>query len=199
MFLKQDSVLLESTKTIHMKLLLGLFSILIFFGGCQSDTITIQQPTHQRFFDLKGYVEQQATLLQQKQPSIKKTITSGSIEETKILQDIDWTKELGLFTKSDINKPSWADKYSIDSIAKEGGFMLLQYKAQDPDLATRQLDIELKGEVVHSVFVINQVTNAIYQSQQYLTYIPQKGYTIKKKQAVQLMDKDDYEIEVTFE
>ncbi len=199
MFLKQDSVLLESTKMIQMKLLLGLFSILTFLGSCQSDAVTIQEPAHQRFFDLKGYVQQQATLLQQQQPTIKKTITSGSIVETKVLQDMDWTKELDLFTKSDINKPSWVDKYSIDSISKEGGFMLLQYKAKDSDLATRQLDIELKGEVVQSVLVVNQVTNAIYQSQQYLTYIPQKGYTIKKKQAVQLMDKDDYEIEVTFE
>ncbi|MBL4649679.1 MAG: hypothetical protein JKY03_08110 [Aureispira sp.] len=103
-----------------------------------------------------------------------------------------------MFSESDLNKPSWKDKYLLDSTDRGNGLTLLHYKAIDENLSIRVLDIELKGEAVHSILIVKKISNQVYESQQHLIYIPRKSYSIKKSQDVSLFDKDDYTIEAKY-
>ena len=60
------------------------------------------------------------------------------------------------------------------------------------------IDIELLYKEVFAIMIINKETNNIFESQQYLTYIPGKSYTIEKIQDVSLLDKETYHIEVEY-
>lgn len=177
---------------------LALLWLTILLSSCGADLTPKKEKDIQQYFDLEGYFNQEATRLIELQPTVSKTIISKDKKETKELNNINWQNELALFRKNDINKPSWEDKYSIDSTLSADGSLVLTYTAQEEDLQTRQLDIELFDDKVHAIIIVNRVENAIYSSQQYLTYRPNRAYTIKKTQDVTLMGDDDYEIEVSF-
>lgn len=177
---------------------LGLLLLVLLLSSCGADLTPQKEKDIQQYFDLESYFNQEATRLIELQPTVSKTIISKDRKETKELNTINWQNELALFRNNDINKPSWENKYTIDSTFSDDGSLVLTYTAKEEDLQTRQLDVELFDDRVHSIIIVNRVENAIYSSQQYLTYRPNREYTIKKTQDVTLMGDDDYEIEVSF-
>ena len=180
-----------------MRGIIALF-LVILLGSCSADLNPKEEIKDKAFFDLKGYFEEEAKRLRALSPMVTKTIISKDEKETQELETINWENELALFGINDINKPAWVEKYSVDSTKLKDGTLILTYEAKEEDLQTRKLDIHLYDEDVYSVIIVNRVNNAIYTSQQYLTYAPREGYTIKKTQDVTVMGKDDYEIEVSF-
>ncbi|MCP4443113.1 MAG: hypothetical protein GY810_29755 [Aureispira sp.] len=153
----------------------------------------------QSFFDLKQYFKEEVARLEGGNIHIKKTITNKGELEQKKISDLDWSEELALFVKGDINKPSFIEKYTIDStFGNQGELTQLLYKTEDEAMYTQNLDIEFKDGEVHSIIIVNNVSNAVYASQQYLKYIPSIGYSIDKTQDVTLFDKENYKVEVEF-
>ncbi|MFT5646945.1 MAG: hypothetical protein ACI976_001631 [Aureispira sp.] len=181
---------------------LGKFFILlyltIYVSACNVPTIQETNRQQTTFFDLKGFFKEEAKYLKEQGVKIQKTIQHNQTKETQTALPKDWEKELLLFSESDLNKPSWKDKYVLDSTDRGNGLTLLHYKAIDENLSIQVLDVELKGEAVHSVLIVKKIANQVYESQQHLTYIPRKSYSIKKSQEVTLFDKDDYTIEAKY-
>jgi hypothetical protein len=181
-----------------MKYYLVLSCILLFCNCCDLTSTNSNNTSKRTFFDLKSYFIQEATYLKANNLKIKKRIILNDETEEHIYEVSDWEKELSLFIESDINRPSWKDRYTLDSTKNKSGITLLHYKATDEQLFTQVLDIELKGKKVHSVMIINRVSNNVYESQQYLTYFPGKSYSIKKTQDVSLFSKENYQIEAEY-
>ena len=181
-----------------MKNIIGILFLVIVLQSCISDTTTISNKKEVPvFFYLEAYFDSEIERLEEQKSRIKKRIKTLDKEETRNVQPQLWESELALFKKSAINKPAWQDKYEIDSI-QENGLLEVRYKAKESDLYTQKIDVVWKNKAVHSIIIINTIKNEIYESQQVLTYIPQKEYSIKKIQNVALMDKDEYEIEAIF-
>jgi hypothetical protein len=65
-----------------------------------------------QYFDVKGFLDQQVTLLTQRHPAVEKQVTlrDGQVETTRV-EKIDWTKELQIFYQADINKPALRGAY----------------------------------------------------------------------------------------
>ena len=175
-----------------------IIAISILLSACQIPTLQESTKPSYAFFDLKGFFEKEAEYLQAQNIRIKKTIRHNSNTEEHISKVESWEDELRLFRESDINKPSWKDKYTLDSTEIGNGLVLLHYKANDKELNTQVLDVKLAGAEVHSIVIIGKVSNQVYESQQYLTYIPHKSYTIEKTQDVVLFDKDEYNIKAKY-
>lgn len=182
----------------YLSKLLFFLCFTIYVSACNVPTIKETNRTQTTFFDLKGFFQDEAKYLKEKGTKIQKTIQHNQIKETQIITPKDWEKELLLFSESDLNKPSWKDKYLLDSTDRGNGLTLLHYKATDESLSIQVLDVELKGTDVHSILIVKKVSNQVYESQQHLTYIPRKSYSIKKSQDVTLFDKDDYSIEAKY-
>lgn len=172
--------------------------LIIYLSACNVPTIQESNRLQTNFFDLKGFFKEEANYLEEQGAQIHKTIQHNQTKETQTVLPKDWEKELLLFSESDINKPSWKDKYLLDSTNRGNGLTLLHYKAIDENLSIQVLDVELKGEAVHSILIVKKISNQVYESQQHLTYIPRKSYSIKKSQDVSLFDKDDYSIEAKY-
>lgn len=174
------------------------FCLIIYLFSCDVPAAKESKRLQTNFFDIKAFFEKEAAYLKAQDVQILKTIQHNKTKETQTITPKDWNKELSMFAGSDINKPSWKDKYLLDSTNRSNGLTLLHYKAIDDKLSIQVLDVELKENKVHSILIVKKISNQVYESQQHLTYIPRKGYTIKKSQDVTLFDKDDYSIEAKY-
>lgn len=166
--------------------------------ACDFPTMEKNDTPVLNFFDLKGFFEAEAASLNAEKMNVQKTIRHNGKEETQVTQIADWKEELRMFSDSDINRPAWREKYSLDSTDLGDGLTLLHYKAIDKTLTTQVLDVKKRKDKVHSILIVNKISNDIYESQQYLTYIPNQSYTIEKIQDVVLFDKDEYNIQVKY-
>lgn len=149
------------------------------------------------FFDLEEFFAQEVAYLEKQSIQVQKTIRQNGKEEAHQLTIKDWSKELRFFSESDINKPSWRDQYSIDSIYS-GNKLSLKYKSKDENLSTQALDIEIVSDTVQSIVVVKNINNQVYTAQQYLTYLPKKYYKINQTQDIVLLSEDDYSIEASY-
>lgn len=173
-----------------------LSTFLLSSCGTEKEVKKEEQAT---FFDLKTYFETELNRLAAANVSIKKSITNKGKVEQKKINDLDWKAELALFVRGDINKPSWIEKYTVDSTFNTNQQLTqLLYQTNDEEMYTQVLDIKFQENKVHSIIIVNNVNNAVYASQQYLKYIPSLGYSIDKTQDVTLFDKETYKVEVEF-
>ncbi len=135
------------------------------------------------FFDLEGYMRQQAQQLQDEQPKAVKSVSLDARVEEKVLSTLDYNKELELFSQADINRPAWRDKYTIDSVFNRAGMLeALTYEATDAKIPTRRLRIDFDRGEVSRVLVEEFFSSAIADTRRELTFMPGLGYQITSVQ-----------------
>lgn len=160
-----------------------LFLLLLLFVACKLDNIGSDSgvaPTP--FFDLEAYFDQEIARLDSLQPKLEKTASIDGEVEKKRIEETDFEQELRVFRRSGINRPSWADKYQIDSIQEEGVLKKIQYTVLDTSLYTRLLSISFQDELVDSIRIQNRANSAIARTEQNLLYLPGRSYRIESVQ-----------------
>ncbi len=170
--------------------LFKLIVVLFLFSSCSSSPVE-QTQKQMYFFDIAGYFEQQASLLNTK--TVVKTVSKNKNAETKTLVINNWEQELQLFTECDINKPAWKNSYKRDSTSN-----VLSYTATDLDLKVRSIKINFEGETPTKVEIHTQSKNLLYHTTEDLLFIPDSIYQITKHQKVILLGLNDYEISGRF-
>jgi hypothetical protein len=193
---EQTSHSMNPNKIALFTLFTLLFIVLISCGERESD-----ENGPKRYFDLKGFVENQIVYLDEKKPEVDK---SASLDgEVKVIRtrDIDWKKELELFVQADINKPAYAQSYDV--IRKDS--LTYEYKLKaNTDLPVRYLkivsDTSIKSPV--KVIAVLESRNRIYESQKNIELTCSKKdnlwhlstYTVKGYQKLIFMDPKEFEI-----
>ncbi len=174
---------------------------LCMFGACANDMPSSQgmgEVGTKRHFDLKGYFEGEVQRLGRKGRAKKMVVAKGTVE-TRSQDSVDFQRELGMFSASDINRPAWSDKYVVDSLFdKQKQLVHLKITSLDKSLKTQSLEIDFRQGVVSKVQIRNNTINAIASSNQILTYEPALGYTIESNQKVSFSDSQDFKIQVLF-
>ena len=164
------------------------FVFLSLIYSCQnSSNNTSQAKAAAKYFDLPAFFEQEAASLGTRR--IQKTIRQADKEETKEIQLAtaeQWRKEFALFLKIQLNRPSFSDKYKIDSIFEPATkqLTLIRYTAIQPQqLYTQTVDIYFDAEQkAKSVLITNRNHNLISPTTYQLQYDRQKGYHIQQSQ-----------------
>ena len=154
------------------------------------------------FFDLKQYMENQIAVLDSLKPKAKKIVTTDGTRETKIIDNINWKRELQPFLEVDLNKPACKDSYSIDTVAdsNDKDAYTIMYQTKDLSLTTKLMTIEFNHyRKPIQITVVNKTKNNLYSSYQNLIYRPLIGYSISGSQDVNVAQKSNYSIEVKFE
>lgn len=177
-----------------------IFLYILLLGACGSSERSGSGQA-KAFFDLGEFFGQEARRLQSLSPRVQKTVRIDSSSESKTLSIKDWEGELAFFSRSNINKPAWWDRYRVDSLFDDAGKLLeLRYEALRPELRTRKLDIKFDAALnVHSIVIVNRIDNSVSEGQEFLEYIPNQSYTITKKQHVVLHQPGEYHIKALFE
>jgi hypothetical protein len=116
------------------------------------------------YYDLKGFINNQIIVLNEKKPKVSKELTMDGHKEVSTTHDVDWKKELELFIQSDLNKPSYRQSYKViraDSLSYE--YIL----KPGEDLPIRHLDIKL-DQATHQPVAVKALLkseNKIYTSE----------------------------------
>lgn len=63
------------------------------------------------YYDTRHVIETAIQDLEARKPEVNKTWTYAKAQESRIVTDIDWNKELKLFLDADINKSSFVSSY----------------------------------------------------------------------------------------
>lgn len=144
-----------------MKQILGGLMIFILVISCKSDSKTEQ--IH-KYFDLKGLVEKQITSLNNKKPTVRKSIEISNQVENQQVRNINWSKELELFTQADLNKPAFIQSYEVDSSS-----MGVKYTLKNTEkLPVKYLNISRLVEDGISIEALINTDNYLYQTERHL-------------------------------
>ncbi|WP_439555321.1 hypothetical protein [Dyadobacter sp.] len=154
-----------------------------------------------RYFDLKGFVENQIVYLNEKKPVATKSAKLDDELETVTSNAIDWKKELELFMLADINRPSYAQSYNV---TREDSSTYEYTLKENSDLPVRYLKIITDTTVKSPTKVLATLLsrNRIYESKKQIELTCQKkdnlwqisAYSVKGYQKLIFMESKRFEI-----
>ena len=175
---------------------------IILLFSCQNPpthTPPAQTIASKHYFDLKGFIGSEAEKLSAQGGPFIKTVYLYDKKEEKVFETLDLKRELKPFTDSDINKPAWSDKYSIDSVFNTNRQLAgIHYLAQSKKLKTRKMEITYQNAEVSRILILNENNSSVAKTHQQLIYVPASGFSIESRQNVPLMDERLFRIEVRF-
>lgn len=170
---------------------------LLLFASCKQELKTTNSDPSP-FFDLKGYFDGEVQRLHSSGKA-KKIVMAGGEQEVKVIDSVDFKRELGVFSGSDINRPAWSDKYVVDSMFNEQKALVqLHFKAVDDMVKTRKIVVHFEKDIVSKVIIENNTSSSIATSSQLLTYQPNIGYTIESHQKVAMTDEQVFKVTVHY-
>lgn len=94
-----------------MRFIFPIFMLLLFSINSCNNPARQDQPNV--YYDVLGFVEQQITDLSARKPLVKKAVGINESRSQQQTRDINWNRELALFTQADINKPALRTSYQI--------------------------------------------------------------------------------------
>lgn len=139
-----------------------LFAVIFLLSSC--DSAQERKSKVMTYYDLKGFIESQISILNKEKPEVTKTMSVSGKNETRTSNDLDWKKELELFIQADINKPAYSKSYSI---TKPDSMTVLYKIKTGESLPVRYLKIEVdknSGTPVR-VQALLRSENKLYQSE----------------------------------
>lgn len=149
------------------------------------------------YFSMEKFIGQEVETLTRNNTSIFKMASINEKEESKTQHNINWKKELAIFTSADINKPAYVGRYNVDSLAS-GDTIIVQFSAQSKSFSTQLIKVhKVSGEVIKLEVELRD-DNLIYDAYTDLVYETGKGYTIKSKQSTVFSKERDHLIQATF-
>lgn len=173
--------------------------VFLFLTSC--DSAQERQSKVMTYYDLKGFIESQISVLNKVRPEVIKTMSVSGKNETRTSREMDWKKELELFVQADINKPAYSKSYSI---TKPDSLTVLYTLSSGESLPVRFLKIEMDKISGMPVLIQAQLRseNKLYQSEKNIEMhgSVQGGqwhlntYAIKGYQKLATMDKKAFEI-----
>lgn len=166
--------------------------------SCQPETGKPAGSGRNPFFDLRGYFEGEIKRLERQQPAVEKILAVNDKSETLYLDSLSYRDELQPFLASDINRPSWWDKYTCDSTYAGAALSAIRYQARDSSLRIRDLQVNWQNGQVRRISIRRFTDSFTAAIAQQLDYQPGKGYQVSTRQEVVLSKPKEIEVKVTF-
>jgi hypothetical protein len=163
------------------------FLIFIFCISCnleEKEKIKVKT-----YFDVETFFKNEAKRMTDQNRSFQKTVVVNGKSEQKIVSIKNWLKEFEAFIAADINKASWRGAFKISSTANTKC-----YSSTSDKIPVKKLEVVKKDGKVVSIKIYVEQINALYTSQDSLSYFPDSLYRIKKSQQIKLMEKKKYEV-----
>ena len=176
-------------------ILMYLLFTLVF--SCSQKGEVNNQPTSS-FFSMIDFMAEEKNWMGNNKISLTKTLSLNGETDTLYIDQPNFASELDVFIKSDINRPSLTDKYSVDSIFSSGKLYKITYTAKDEKVNTRKISIQFDS---HNKVVLIDIRlfngSPITKNVQHLIYRPKAGYVIKDEQYF-MGNKDEIMVEGSF-
>ncbi|MFD2935992.1 hypothetical protein [Spirosoma flavum] len=179
-----------------------VYPVLIFatllISSC---TDPAQQNQPNMYYDVLGYVNGQIADLSAKKPAISKTVAINEKRNQQTTHDINWSRELELFTQADINKSALRSSYQIarpDSLTYQ-----YTLKNSEERLTVRSLRVKVDSitRKPRQIEAVLQTNNPLYSSERHLLLESGpnanrqwgvKHYTVSGFQKLPYFDKNEF-------
>lgn len=141
------------------------FLFTLLFSSCDNSA---QQTQPNVYYDVLGFVKHQISDLSAQKPLVSKTVSVNEKRNQQNTNDVNWSRELELFTQADINKPALRSSYQIS----RPDSLTYQYtlKKSEERLTVRSLMVRFDA-VTHQPRLIEavlQTDNPLYSSERHL-------------------------------
>ena len=182
------------------------FNILVLsLVSCQTQETTANEGSsgqskiaEKAFFDVKGFFTGEIKRLTEMGMTIKKTVTVNGKSESQTLEKPNFEDEFKMFIASDINRPAWTDKYTIEKKQLNNQSTVTEYTSKDENLKTQKMAIsEMNGPVYQTIEIHNSDKSLATQAETHLFYDKQNGYSMSTFQKL-VGSVDSVKIEVSF-
>lgn len=184
-----------------MRLIFPVFILLQFVISSCTNPVPQDQPTV--YYDVLGFVKQQIADLSVQKPLVSKDVGINKTRSQQQTRDINWSRELALFTHADINKPALRTSYQItrpDSLTYQ-----YTLKNSADQLTVQSLTVQVDS-VTHQprrIEAVLQTSNPLYSSKRNLLLEsgPTKGqwrvnhYRLTGFQKLPYFDKNSFLVE----
>lgn len=171
-----------------------LLVIGLLFAACQTNTKEAQQ-----LFDSKLFFTQQIAKLSKQNLTLHKHVAYNNLSDSLVVnKEINWEKELRLFSEFDLAKPTNSNQFTIDTTFADNE-IVITYKALDSTQRIKHvlIQLDMQHHVKAVTFSTAQQTN-LFGSAQQLRYVVDSGFSIYNQQQTQLADEAVYKIEGKF-
>jgi hypothetical protein len=183
-------------KVIGLFLFLAALSIL----SCDSE-VKDNRSNEKTFYDLAGFINQQVLELNKLKPTVTKMTRMGTESNQIETSDIDWQKELELFSQADINKPAFRQSYSI-SRTDSSTFLYVSKEGDRLPIRRLQIVVDSTNSPL-SVEAFIKSENKLYTSEKSITMqcinvgnqVKVESYKVEGFQKLVMMDKKPFLIE----
>jgi hypothetical protein len=176
-------------------ILMSLLFIVVF--SCANNGEVNNQPSS-TFFSMIDFMEAEKKWMVNDKISLTKILSLNGETDTLYIVQPNFTSEFDVFIKSDINRTSLSDKYSVDSLVSLGKLYKIIYIAKDEKVNTRKLSIQFDSRnKVERIDIRLFNGSPITKNVQHLIYRPNIGYKIKDEQYF-MGNKDEIMVEGFF-
>ena len=139
--------------------------IWLAISGCNNPA---QQNQPNVYYDVLGYVKHQIADLSTLKPTVKKSVGINEARNQQVTRDINWERELELFTQADINKPALRNSYQVtrpDSLTYR-----YTLKNQEDRLSVQSLSVQIDSTTrqPRRIEAVLQTDNPLYSSERRL-------------------------------
>jgi hypothetical protein len=107
----------------------AILSLLLLAGACQEPVAQRPAPARALYFDVPGFIQRQATLLEKENPgALKSVVENQQTRESKTLHNLKWQKELAVFSGLDLNKPAFRNTFTVSRQSDAAGLETETYR-----------------------------------------------------------------------
>jgi hypothetical protein len=135
------------------------------------------------YFNNPGFFENEVRVKQATKIALFKTVESEGKTEQKRINQVDWKKELGVFSAITLNKSSYSGKYTVDS-TNQAGWQKITYSTNDPKLPIKRFVVCYSSGIIHSLEAFKNESSSLVDSELHWRYLPDSGFSIYGLQKV---------------
>jgi len=145
-----------------------------------------------KYFDLKGFIQLEADRLNKENAAVVKEVSINEEIEKKKMGNVDWEKELEVFSEADINQPAFEGQYRVDTAfinRSKGTFSEINYSTSNTDLKTQSIKLYFlrNTDHVYKLEISRNVQNFLNDKKRTLEYISGHSFRIEQYQKIILM------------
>jgi hypothetical protein len=167
--------------------------------SCYTDVPATSQGTN--VFDASAFVEKQLTSLQRDLPVIHKSIEYNSQKDqlTYTPDSTFWRKELQILADLNINKPTFKELFTVDTVLQEGR-QIITYTASTENSEVQNMHLSYMNNALTLIEIDTKTEKNLFNNNRKLTYSIKAdklaAYSIKGSKKVVLTDEVPYHISV---
>jgi len=172
-----------------------VIAIVAGFSSCNSTAPNKKKSTE--YFDNPAFFEKEALEKRASKLALFKTVESEGKSEQKRLNQVDWKKELGVFSSITLNKSSYSGKYTVDS-SQQAEWRQITYSTIDPKLPIKRFIVSDSSGIIHSVEAFKNESSSLVDSELHWRYVPDSGFSIYGLQKVTPWSHSSFRVSAIF-